>query len=174
MLQEHARYLLVIHALLGVAVVGASTHLVVWLRGYLRGKPQRKRSVVRFAWISTILFGLTFLVGNLAYPIYKINVRNAYLDNPAAIAHEHSSRDQAIEFAEEAARVARWFDVKEHWTALGFALTIGCLLILRRWDPGQARTAITSSVFAMAAIAAATTWLAAIVGLVTSSYRAIG
>jgi fatty acid desaturase len=74
------------------------------------------------------------------------------------------------------ARMARWFDVKEHWVALGLVLTLGCLLVLRRWEPGgdEQAVAIAPVVFAMAATAAATAWFAAIVGLVTSSYRAVG
>ena len=166
--------LLVVHALLGVATVGASTHLVLWLRRYAGGKAIRKRQVVRFAWISMVLFAATFTAGSLAYPIYKVQVRGGYLDNPSAIAEQYAEPARAAEVAVDAGKVARWFDVKEHWAALGLMLTLACLLILRRWDPSEGRAAITPVVLSFAGLACATAWLAAIVGLVTSSYRAIG
>ena len=174
--ESQARILLILHAVLGAATVAASTHLVVWLRGYLRGKPQRRRAVRRFAWISLVLFSLTFLVGNLGYPIYKVRVRTGYLENPPAVAASMPEADQAelAERYDQTSRIARWFDVKEHWASLGLMLTLACLLILRRWEPTGEAAAIAPLVVAMAATAAATAWFAALVGLLTSSYRAIG
>ena len=174
--ESHARLLLVLHAILGAATVAASTHLVVWLRGYLKGKPQRKRAVRRFAWISLTLFALTFVAGNLGYPTYKVRVRTGYLENPPAVAAAMPGK-QAAEIEERydrTSRMARWFDVKEHWVSLGLVLTLACLVILRRWEPsGPEESAIAPLVFAMAATAAATAWFAALVGLFVSSYRAI-
>jgi len=174
--ESHARLLLVLHAILGAATVAASTHLVVWLRGYLKGKPQRKRAVRRFAWISLTLFALTFVAGNLSYPTYKVRVRTGYLENPPAVAAAMPGKQPAEIEAhyDRTSRMARWFDVKEHWVSLGLMLTLACLLILRRWEPVGEAAAIAPLVVGMAATAAATAWLAAIVGLVTSSYRALG
>jgi hypothetical protein len=172
--ESEARVLLVLHAVVGAATVAVATHLVVWMRGWLRGRYGRRRAVIRFAWLSLALFGFTFLVGNLAYPIYKVRVRSAYLENPLALAAETDSREEAAALYDETERVARWFDVKEHWVAMGFVLALACVWILRRWNPAQHGGDLAPLVFAMAAGAAATAWLAAIVGLVTSSYRAIG
>ena len=174
--ESHARLLLVLHAILGAATVAASTHLVVWLRGYLHGKPQRRRAVRRFAWISLSLFALTFVVGNLGYPNYKVRVRTGYLENPPAVEASMVGAEPAAVQAryDQTARMARWFDVKEHWVALGLALTLACALILRRWEPSGEAAVIAPLIFAMAVTAAATTWLAAIVGLLVSSYRAVG
>ena len=99
--EDQARVLLVAHAVLGAALVGSSTHLVVWLRGYLRGRPERRRAVRRFAWLTAALFAITFAFGNLAYPIYKVRVRLAYLEAPAVVAAQ--ARDPA-DGAEAAAR----------------------------------------------------------------------
>ena len=174
--ESQARILLVLHAVLGAATVAASTHLVVWLRGYLKGKPQRRRAVRRFAWISLCLFSLTFLVGNLGYPIYKVRVRTGYLENPPAVeaSMADASTAELQERYDETARMARWFDVKEHWVALGLVMTLACAFILRRWEPSGEAAGVAPLVVAMAATAAATAWFAALVGLVTSSYRAIG
>ncbi|HEY8142400.1 MAG TPA: hypothetical protein VIG06_07005, partial [Kofleriaceae bacterium] len=115
-LEAQARFLLILHAILGAATVAASTHLVIWLRGYLRGKPQRKRAVKRFAWISLALFALTFVVGNLGYPIYKVRVRTGYLENPPAVeAAMMGAEPSAVQARyDRTANIARWFDVKEH------------------------------------------------------------
>ena len=174
--EAQARLLLVLHAILGAATVAASTHLVVWLRGYLRGKPQRRRAVRRFAWISLVLFGLTFLVGNLGYPIYKVRVRTGYLENPPAVeaAMPGAGPAEVEAHFDRTANIARWVDVKEHWVSLGLMLTLACALILRRWEPSGEAAVIAPLVVGMAATAAATAWLAAIIGLLTSSYRAIG
>ena len=75
-----ARWVLVLHTALGVGAVGAATHLVIWLRRYLRGQVGRRRSVVRFAWIVLVLQLSAFVAGNVMYPTYKVEVRAAYLE----------------------------------------------------------------------------------------------
>src|SRR5690606_14489543 len=82
--ESEARLLLVLHAVVGAATVAVATHLVVWMRGWLKGRFARRRAVVRFAWLSLALFAATFLLGNLGYPLYKVKVRSAYLENPMA------------------------------------------------------------------------------------------
>lgn len=72
------------------------------------------------------------------------------------------------------AKVARWFDVKEHWVALGMAMSIGLVFIVIVWDPRKQGASIASLVFALAVGTAATTWIGGIVGIVVSSYRAVG
>jgi hypothetical protein len=177
-LEEHARLVLVVHAVLGAALVASATHLVVWMRGYLRGQFARQRAVRRFAGIAVVLFGVTFVAGNLAYPTYKVRVRAGYLENPAAVAADVQQRGGSAGEVDgvlaTTARVARWFDVKEHWAAVGLMLSIACWLILRFWNPARDGAGIAPVVFGLAVGAAATAWLAAIVGLVTASYRAVG
>ena len=177
-LEPYARLVLIVHAVLGAALVAAATHLVVWMRGYVSGRFQRRRAVRRFASIALVLFGLAFAAGNLAYPTYKVRVRAGYLENPAAVAADLGAREPKgadVDAAlDRTAKVARWFDVKEHWAAFGFMLSFACWLVLRFWDPVRDGPAIAPVVFGLAVGAAATAWLAAIVGLVTASYRAIG
>ena len=79
-----------------------------------------------------------FVAGNIMYPTYKVEVRAAYLENRDGddrreAAHERElararrarrgeprrgGRDDA-RWCRRAAQAARWFDVKEHWIALG-------------------------------------------------------
>ena len=76
-----------LHTGLGVAAVAAGTHLVVWMRRWLRGA-QSRRSVVKFALIFFALQAAAFVAGNVMYPTYEVEVRAAYLENPAAVAAE--------------------------------------------------------------------------------------
>ena len=180
-----ARWLLVLHTGLGVAAVGAATHLFLWLR---RGKP--RRSTVRFAWLVVALMAGAFVAGNVMYPTYKVEVRAAYLENPAAVtiaavAHDRelahvAAREnqrppeatQTITLVRRAAQAARWFDVKEHWVALGLlaALALACVLLV--WDAAEGG-AVRTVILGLAGIVAATTWLAAIIGVLTASWRAV-
>ncbi len=93
--ESSARFLLVLHTVFAVACVGASTHLVIWLRGYRRGQFTRVRAVKRFAWISLALYAVTFFGGNLIYPTYKVRVRGQFLDDPTAIVRELAARQKA-------------------------------------------------------------------------------
>ena len=178
-----ARWLLVLHTALGVATVGAATHLLLWLW-------RRKPRALRFAWLVVALMAGAFLAGNAMYPTYKVEVRAAYLESPGAVtaqaaAHEHdvtrvAAREAAtppeatptMTMVRRAARAARWFDVKETWVALGLlcAVALACLLAIRE---AAESPAIRPVILGLAAIISGSTWLAAIVGVVVASYRAV-
>jgi hypothetical protein len=72
------------------------------------------------------------------------------------------------------AQIARWFDVKEHWVALGMMLALALAFIVRRWNPRKEGDMLAPFVFALAVAASSTAWFAAVVGVVVSSYRAVG
>jgi uncharacterized membrane protein YciS (DUF1049 family) len=198
-LEGAARWLLVLHTAVAVATVGSATHLVLWLRPYLRGAYTRQRAVKRFSVITAALFATTFVLGNLIYPIYKVRVKVEYLQNPGALqqdaalrldqraATEARYRGTAVAAPGEAAiaaqthglprsaeKVARWFDVKEHWVAMGLPLAVGCMILLLVWDPRRDGSGPATPIFLLALGAAATLWLGAIIGVITSSWRAIG
>lgn len=189
--ESAARWILVLHTALGVAAVGAATHLVIWMRRYLRGQHGRRRSVVRFAWIVLVLQVGAFLGGNLMYPTYKVEVRAAYLENAAAISAQQQSHERelakiatreglapeeqpaTIEIIRRAAAAAKWFDIKEHWVALGILVTGAVLLMLALWDPRRDGNAIAPVVLTLTVISAGTIWFGAIVGVLTASWRAV-
>ena len=186
-----ARWMLVLHTLVGVAAVGAATHLVIWLRRYLRGQSGRRRAVLRFAWIVLALQLGAFIAGNVMYPTYKVQVRSAYLENAPAITAAERAKQQelgklaaregadvpeptaTIEMVRRAAQAARWFDVKEHWVALGLFVSAALILVLSIWDPKRDGAVISPIVMSLAVITAGTVWLGAIVGLLTASWRAV-
>jgi hypothetical protein len=199
-LEDNARLVLVLHTISAAALVAATTHMVVWMRGYRRRQFHRHAAVRRFAWISFGLFVSTFVIGNLAYPTYKVRVRGQYLDMPAAVEaarqsdreaerrlYQHHNQMRAVRglpeaevthrpgiSAREAAQAARWFDVKEHWVALGLGMSAALLFLVTGWDPRKHGANLGPLVFALAVGTAATTWLGAVVGIVVTSYRAIG
>jgi hypothetical protein len=187
---DAARWLLVLHTALAVAAVGAGTHLVLWLRPYRRGKFARPAAVRRFAWLTLALSVGAFVVGNVVYPTYKVEVRAAYLENPTAVATTAQAqaaevarvtgaapaRVDTADVARRAGKMARWFDVKEHWILLGLLASAAAALILAVWRPGEdepASAALGPVVFGLATIAAGTLWLGAIIGVLVAAWRAV-
>jgi len=204
--EEQARWILVLHTATAAAVVAVATHLVVWLRPFVRGRVGRLPGARKLAVISAGLYVLTLVLGNLVYPVYKVRVRIEYLEQPGAVVRDHQRRaemaleaeaehrallgqagatpppaptdaeilEQAAHLPRRTAKVARWFDVKEHWVALGAALAVGCAVMLLAWDPRKHGVAIAPMVFLLALGAALAAWLGAIIGVTVSSYRAVG
>lgn len=186
-----ARWMLVLHTAIGVAAVGAATHLVIWMRRMNRGQYGLHRSVKKFAVISLVLHALAFVAGNVMYPTYKVEVRAAYLENTDAIADDaivHAREVDRIairerapavehtatsELVTRAAKAARWFDVKEHWIALGLIASLGLVLLLMFWNPRHDTPALSPIAFGLSVVVAGTVWLGAIIGVLTASYRAV-
>jgi hypothetical protein len=186
-----ARWLLVLHTALGVAAVGAATHLVLWLRRVLRGEHGRLRAVRRFAWLVVVLQLAAFAAGNAMYPTYKVEVRAAYLENTTAVVADQEGHQRALErvaardgarapaptatgeLVRRAAAAARWFDVKEHWIALGLLAALGLVLVLGFWDPRSGGRELAPVILGLAAIVAATLWIGAVIGVMTASWRAV-
>jgi hypothetical protein len=189
--ESAARWILVLHTIVGVAAVGAATHLVVYLRRYLRGQSGRRRTVLRFAWLVLALQIGAFTAGNVMYPTYKVQVRAAYLENASAITaaeqakqrevvrlaeREHTAPSEptaTVEIVKRAAQAARWFDVKEHWVAIGLLASLALVLVLAFWDPQRDGPALSPVVVGLSLVIAGTVWLAAIVGVLTSAWRAV-
>jgi hypothetical protein len=189
--ESAARWILVLHTIVGVAAVGAATHLVLWLRKYLRGQSGRRRAVLRFAWLVLALQIGAFVAGNVMYPTYKVEVRAAYLENASAITAAESAHERelarlaaregteaprataTIEMVRRAAQAARWFDVKEHWIALGILVSAALIVILWLWEPKRDGMVIAPVVLTLAVIVAGTVWFGAIVGVLTATWRAV-
>ena len=174
MLTENAaRWMLVLHTALGVAAVGAATHLALWVRRYVRGAYGLRRAVRRFAWLALALHAAAIAAGNAMYPTYRVEVRAAYLENAGAITADRAARQRELEriaaregvpapevepstvMVSRAVKAARWFDVKEHWVALGLLASLAPVAM------------------ALAIVIAGTVWLGAIVGVLTASWRAV-
>lgn len=218
--ESHALLGLVVHAILGAALVGASTRLVIRMRARApRGRFSHEREVRRLAAVSVALFAAAFLSGTILYPTYKIRVRGEYLDEGTVVVQDYRDRMHARDLFRqrtaprvealpergatpesepadrnahdlpaagsardvptethlplESAKLARWFDVKEHWVALGLALSAACALLLFGWRPTANARVVASTAFALALCAAATSWLGAIIGILATATRSV-
>ena len=184
-LEGVARPLLVVHAISAAVLVAAATHHLVWCRGYFGGTFSRYKGERRFALITASAFTTTFVLGNLLYPTYKVRVRAEYFDNPVAIADELKLRDaqhHAVGVAPEErphrasaglAPIARLFDIKEHWVALGWAASVLLLLLSRRAHPKE-HSRVLPLYLGLVMLVCATAWWGAIVGLTVASFRSVG
>jgi hypothetical protein len=183
-LESFARPLLIVHAIFAAVLVGSTTHHLLWSRHYLRGRFHTYNGERTFAWVQASAFLATFLVGNLLYPTYKVRVRAEYLDNPMAVAAESKLRleqRQATRVAVDApvahgpllSPIARLFDIKENWVALGCAASVVLLVLSRRAHPKE-HPRVLWLYLGLSAVACGTAWFGAIVGLVIASYRAVG
>jgi hypothetical protein len=178
-----ARLLLVVHTALAVAAIGASTHVVLWLR-----KRAQIRTIRKLAYWSLGLHAAAFLAGNVMYPTYKVEVRSAYLESPDLV-NQQVAADQALdrvlareghaplepeaELPRRAAKAARWFDVKEHWVALGLLGSCALVLMLALWGPKRDGEVARPVVLGLATVVCATLWLAGVIGVVVASWRAV-
>ena len=183
-LESLARPMLLCHAIAAAVLVGATTHHLLWCRHYVWGRAGYIKAERRFATICAIAFVTTFILGNLLYPTYKVRVRAEYFDNPAAISDEVKLRvaqhalvgvkpTPAPPVVASLSPIARLFDIKEHWVALGCAASVALWLLSRKLHPRDDRRVLPLYV-GLSALQCGCAWFGAIVGLVTASYRSVG
>ncbi|MEZ4364813.1 MAG: hypothetical protein R2939_00835 [Kofleriaceae bacterium] len=184
-----ARPLLVVHAVVACAAVASATHAALWLRRHLRDG-SRLRATRRFGTITAALFALAFVGGLVIYPTYRTRVRAELLDDPIALtamvdaeATARAARGEPLPPPEvraaraearvaDAARAARWFDVKEYLALVGLLLALAVAVILRAWTP-EAAPAIGGITLGLALATAACGWATGVIGLLTTAWRGV-
>jgi hypothetical protein len=191
-----ARWLLIAHAIVAAAAVAATTHWCVWLWPFVRERYVKVQAAKRFGIIAMSLYLAAAVGGMLIYPTYKARVKlefftssKAVLDDAAARVHAaeelraRAANEQPRELdpgavlratrdaPDRAGKIARWFDVKEHWVAVGIFLGLATMAVLLAWDPRRDGRGPQMFVVLGALATCAITWLAAIVGLVTTATR---
>src|SRR5579871_1196313 len=147
------RPLLVLHALLAFALVGAATHLVIVSVQLSRGRLHLGRLARIYAQVIGATFAGAFLIGLLIYPDYRYHVRGLYLD-----------------------RYERWasnlFDIKENLGALGLPLALALFFVGRRFEPKEEPALVPYLTFLSIAVwAVAVT--SALSGLVVTSVKGL-
>lgn len=147
-----ATFLVILHGLLAVALLGSITHQavsVVWPSRNKVGFANAYRAVSSRVYVNAniVLFLAVALLGSIIYPIYRVWVRT-YLENARLFAAVGS------------------FEVKEQFIAIGLGLLPLYWLVWRRPEPaGQsARTAVTLMLCFIV-------WFAFIVGHVLNNIR---
>jgi hypothetical protein len=126
-----ATFLVILHGLLAVALLGSITHqavAVVWPSRNKVGFTSAYRAVSSRVYVNAniVLFLVVALLGGFIYPIYRVWVRT-YLENARLFPAVGS------------------FEIKEQFIAIGLGLLPLYWLVWRRPEPdGQsARTAVT-------------------------------
>lgn len=146
-----SRWLLVLHALNGLALLGSSTHLALAVVSLLRGRRTSLRMIRVQSQVVVVLFAVTFVVGLLMYPHFRVMVRGLGLDRDAPWA-------------------SNLFDIKENFALLGLPLSAVLFSTRHRVEPG-------APVVPFFAVCAFACWglvaFAAISGLVVTSVRGI-
>jgi amino acid transporter len=148
------RFLLVLHAGGSIVLIGAATHHALQMRHYLRGRFGAERLEKTYAKVVSAAYLVTYAIGALLYPSYRVHVRGYYLDRHAPA-------------------YAGLFDVKETYASLTLvvAIALGALAFTLR----PAETPALVRVYAvMSFIVCAVVWLNVIAGLLVVSVRGVG
>ncbi|MBK7865395.1 MAG: hypothetical protein IPJ65_43720 [Archangiaceae bacterium] len=146
-----ARSMLVLHALVSVALAGASTHLALVGLRLWRGERGLTRLARIYAQVVAATFVGAFALGLLIYPTFRYHVRGVFFDR-----HEPWA--------------SNLFDMKENVAALGLPCAIALFFIGRRLEPDR-----DPEIFRWFALASVWTWLTIaftiVSGLVVTSVK---
>ncbi len=114
--ETFSKGILFIHLIVCMALVGSTTHNLVLLVGYIRGRYNKAPLEKMYTQIMLWTYSGTFLLGALIYPVYAVRVKHEYFlsDMPWAIG---------------------LFEVKEHWAAICWALVIAFWYYRKQFDP---------------------------------------
>jgi hypothetical protein len=148
-----ARFLLVLHALVALGGVGATTHLALVSVRLWRGAHHLGRLARIYAQVIGGTYIGAFLLGLGVYPHYRYVVRGLYFDRYEPWA-------------------SNLFDMKENFAAMGLPLAIALFLVGRRINPADDRPLLGYLAFLSVAV-----WvvivLTAVMGLVVTNVRGV-
>jgi hypothetical protein len=148
-----ATVLLIVHGLVAVALLGAITHQTLSAWAHARARPGsffgRFRTVPSgaFTYAVVVLYSITAALGAIVYLYFRVDIRPGL---------EQANRWELLGF----------FDLKEHFIAIGLALLPSYVVCWRqtRDAPTRTRTAVTS-------ILAFVVWWSFLVGHVMNNVR---
>jgi hypothetical protein len=148
------RALLVLHAGGSIVLIGAATHHALQMRHYLRGRFGRVALEKTYAKVVAVTYGVTFTLGALLYPTYRVHVRGSYLDRYAPF-------------------FSGLFDVKEAYASLALLIAAGLGAFALTFRPDEERWFVPIYA-AMSFIVCAVVWLNVIAGILIVSVRGVG
>ena len=152
-LEGFSRPLLVVHALLAGATLGACIHLVSVAVQLARGRVHLARLARVYSLVIGGGFSAVFLIGLLIYPVFRYRVRALYLDDAAPWA-------------------SNLFDIKENLAALGLPLCLALFAVGRRFDP-QTDAAALPALLYYAISLCALTGFAVVAGLLVTMAKGV-
>lgn len=148
------RLLFLLHGGASIVLIGAATHHALQMRHYLRGRFERAALERTYARVVAVAYVVTFTLGAMLYPSYRVHVRGLYLDRYAP-------------------GYAALFDVKETYASLALivAVALGALsgTAWRREAPALVRVYAVMSLIVCAVV-----WFDVIAGLLVISVRGLG
>jgi hypothetical protein len=148
------RVLLVLHAGGAIVLIGAATHHALQMRHYLRGRFGGAKLEKTYAKVVSVAYVLTFVVGALLYPSYRVHVRGAFMDRFAP-------------------SYTALFDVKEVYASLTLTVAVALGVLALRLRPAE-EPALARVYASMSFIVCAVVWLDVIAGLLVVSVRGVG
>jgi len=148
-----ARPLVLLHAALSIALVGASTHHLVATLGSFRGRSSPRLLRVHAA-STGVTYVLTMLAGALAYPTYRYHVRALFLDFRAPWA-------------------SNLFDIKENLATIGLPLALATWWLARFLGTEEERH-MRFGYAVMVALVTAIVWTNVVAGLLVTMVRGVG
>lgn len=147
-----ARFLLVLHALTAIVLIGSTTHHAIIAWGYLRGTYKVRLGRIYGATIGAT-YAITIGFGLLVYPTFRYHTRALYLD-----------------------RYDKWasnlFDMKENFAALGLGPVIALFILSRVMNPKE-DAQLRAGYIAFAFLVCAIVWFDVISGLVITNTRGV-
>lgn len=154
-LESWAKLLLVLHAVTAVVLLGSVGHLGYECWRILRGAPRR-------AWLARVharlgfgIYLLQFLLGALAYPTYRVRVRDEVFDPTMPWA-------------------SNLFDIKEIWAAFGLAAFAALFAISFAVRPGDEQSRPLALAFGgLGVLICGITVFASVSGFVLVTYRSL-
>jgi hypothetical protein len=144
----------VLHAAGSIVLVGAATHHALQMRHYLRGRFGREKLEKTYAQVVSVAYAVTFALGALLYPSYRVHVRGYWLD-----AHAPAFSDL--------------FDLKEAYASLALVVALGLGALARTLRPAET-PALVRVYAAMSFIVCAVVWFDVIAGILVLSVRGLG
>jgi hypothetical protein len=152
-LETLTKPLLIIHALLAIALVGATTHNGLLAIQHLRGNLKKIKLRQTYTEVVFWLFLVTYVFGLLIYPAFRVYVRAHYLDEHVPLA-------------------TGFFEVKEHW--LGVAMGALCFsFAFNRWGDIRSRSPLTILFDGIGVMLMLAIWLSTVTGLVLVSLKGV-
>ena len=148
-----AKVLLLLHAAGAIALVGATVHYGILAVSYLCGRYYRLDLHQTYLKIICFLYPLTFALGLILYPRFRVHVRGEYLDK-------------------ELPHGTMFFEIKEHWLAVGLAILI-TILALNRTIVISKPTAVTRLYNMLGIVLTVVVLYAVFTGLALVSVRSV-
>ncbi len=147
------KFLLILHAISAIVLFGSSTHngILAWF--HMRGDYRRRVLQRRYAAVMFVSYLITFGLGLVIYPAFRVGVRPDFLD----VVHPLATG---------------FFECKEHLAALGLGLLLWYFPMSRRINdqpPGPLQPLYNFSGLTLMGIV----WFSGLTGLMLVSLKAL-